>query len=604
MAGGQPKAPFWLAVWAVIFSLVALAAWRAGMFGNVGRGAGGGGAQVAAGGAGPGGNGAGGNGGGGAGGGVPPAGEGPVSEAADDAVPTTVKEYAFKPAEKLPPVKGTSAYKPLENDTVRFALNVWAGWAPIIHANEGFKAGKVWQAPGGKPFKIELVLIDNPVTMRDAYAAGEVHIGWATLDMVPLFLEGLTDRTGAPKDSRVMPRIYQQVDFSNGGDGIVVREGIRTVRDLAGKKLVLAQNSPSQFFALNMLVAGGLQPGDVDMVYTDDAFQAAAAFNSQKEIAGAVSWAPDIYNLAKAKGNRLLITTQTANRLIADVWFARADFAQDHPDKVEAIVRGIFDSMDVLKTEEGKAKAAELMAAGYNIPATDTLGMLGDAHSTNWAENYQFFINRNNPANFERIWKQAYHLYRRVGAITNPPVSFDQVMDFSVIQKLGAEPKYAETRDEYTKPLPPKRLADIRAENDEILTNTVVIHFFPNSWDLKKRIVRKVDGKDIEEPYDASVDLVLDEVATLAKQFGAARIVIEGHTDSSMKGRIPAEVVKELAYRRANAVKESLVEKYQFDEGRFAVDGVGWDRPVDPDQPDNHSLNRRVEIKVYSAEKE
>ena len=55
MAGGQPKAPFWLAVWAVIFSLLALAAWRAGMFGNVGPR--GGGAQVAAGGAGPGGKG-------------------------------------------------------------------------------------------------------------------------------------------------------------------------------------------------------------------------------------------------------------------------------------------------------------------------------------------------------------------------------------------------------------------------------------------------------------------------------------------------------------------------------------------------------------------
>ena len=78
MAGGQPKAPFWLAVWAVIFGLVALAAWRAGMFGNVGPRPGAGGAQVAAGGAGPGGNGAGGNDGGGAGGGVPPAGEGAV----------------------------------------------------------------------------------------------------------------------------------------------------------------------------------------------------------------------------------------------------------------------------------------------------------------------------------------------------------------------------------------------------------------------------------------------------------------------------------------------------------------------------------------------
>ena len=599
----EPKAPFWLAVWAVILSLVGLAAWRAGMLEPFGFGRPGAVAQRGAGGPGAG-DPAGGGEGTGAAGAAGEGGEGVFFEASDSAVPTTVKEYSFKPAEKLPPVKGTSAYKPLENETVRFALNVWAGWAPIIYANDGFKPGKVWQAPGGKPFKVELVLIDNPVTMRDAYAAGEVHIGWGTLDMVPLFLEGLVDRTGAPKDSRVMPRIFQQVDFSNGGDGIVVRDSIKTVKDLAGKKLVLAQNSPSQFFALNMLVAGGLQPGDVDMVYTDDAFQAAAAFNAQKDLAGCVSWAPDIYNLEKAKGNRMLVTTQTANRLIADIWFARADFAKDHPDKIEAIVRGIFDAMADLKTEGAKAKAAELMAAGYNIPATDTLAMLGDAHSTNWAENYQFFINRNNPANFERIWKQAYYLYRRVGAISNPPVPFDQVMDFSVIQKLGGEKKYAETKDEYTRALPPKTLSQIRAENEEILTNTVVIHFFPNSWDLRKKIVRRIDGKDVEEPYDPSIDLVLDEVGALAKQFGNSRIVIEGHTDSSMKGQVPPAMVKELSRQRAGSVKESLVGKYEFDENRFAVDGVGWDRPADPEQPDNHALNRRVEIKVYSAEKE
>jgi len=608
----------------VILGLVGLAAWRAGMLDQFGLGrpaAGGGNAAARQAGAGAGGQGTGAGGqgtnaggqganaggqagaqGGSAGGQT--GGEGVLFEAGDSAVPTTVKEYSFKPAEKLPPVKGTSAYKPLENETVRFALNVWAGWSPIILANEGFKAGKVWQAPGGKPFKIELVLIDNPVTMRDAYAAGEVHIGWATLDMIPLFLEGLVDRTGAPKDSRVMPRVYQQVDFSNGGDGIVVREGIKTVRDLAGKKLALAQNSPSQFFALNMLVAGGLQPGDVDMVYTEDAFQAAAAFNAQKDLAGCVSWAPDIYNLEKAKGNRMLVTTQTANRLIADVWFARADFAKDHPDKIEAIVRGIFDAMEALKTEPARAKAAELMAAGYNIPATDTLSMLGDAHSTNWAENYQFFVNRNNPANFERIWKQAYYLYRRIGAITNPPVPFDQVMDFSVIQKLAAEPRYADTKDEYARSLPPKTLSQIRAENEEILTNTVVIHFFPNSWDLRKRIVRRIDGREVEEPYDSTVELVLDEVGALAKQFGNARIVIEGHTDGSMKGQVPATMVKELSRQRAASVKSALVEKFEFDENRFAVDGVGWERPADPEHPNDHAKNRRVEIKVYSAEKE
>ncbi len=584
----EPKAPFWLAVWAVILGLVALAAWRAGMFGErpgqpqrpapvAGGGPGGGGLS---GGAGEGGA------------------EEPMTEAPDVAVPTTVKEYTFKPAEKLPPVKGVSGYKPMVDDTVRFALKVWAGWSPIIHANGGFKPGKVWQAPGGKPFKVELVLIDDPVQMRDAYAAGEVHIGWATLDMLPRFVDSFA------KDSRIMPRVYQQVDFSNGGDGIVVRDSIKTVKDLAGKKLVMAQNSPSQFFALNMLVAGGLQPADVEMIYVTTAFEAAAAFNRDKSIAGCVSWAPDIYNLAEAKGNRMLVTTQTANRLIADVWFARADFAKDHPDVIEAIVRGIFDAMGDLKSEEAKKSVAQLMADGYTIPAADALSMLGDAHSTNWAENYQFFINRNNPANFERIWKQAYYLYRRVGAIANNPVPFDQVMDFSVIQKLGLEPKYLETKDEYAATLVPKTVAEIRAENDEILTNTIVIHFFPNSANLRKKVIRRLDGKDVEEPYDPRVDLVVDEVAALAEQFGNARIVVEGHTDGSMKGSVPAAMVKELSLERARAVKDAIVEKFKLDDNRFAVDGLGWDRPADDDHPDNHALNRRVEIKVYSAEKE
>ncbi|MBU6275424.1 MAG: OmpA family protein [Planctomycetes bacterium] len=586
----EPKAPFWLAVWAVILGLVALAAWRAGMFGDrpvpAPR------AAPMAGGPGPGGGGPapGGDGGSGT--------EGPMSEAPDVAVPTTVKEYTFKPAERLPPVKGVSAYKPLENDTVRFALNVWAGWSPIILANDGFKPGKVWQAPGGRPFKVELVLIDDPVQMRDAYAAGEVHVGWATLDMLPLFVDSFA------KDSRIMPRVYQQVDFSNGGDGIVVRDTIKTVKDLAGKKLVMAQNSPSQFFALNMLVAGGLQPADVEMIYVTTAFEAAAAFNRDKSIAGCVSWAPDIYNLAEAKGNRMLVTTKTANRLIADVWFARADFAKDHPDKVEALVRGIFDAMSELNREDVRARVAQLMADGYTIPAADALSMLGDAHSTNWAENYQFFLNRNNPANFERIWKQAYYLYRKVGAISNNPVPFDQVMDFSVLQKLGTEPKYAETKDEYTAVVQPRSVGQIRAENDEILTNTIVIKFFPNSSELRKTVIKKIDGKDVEQPYDPRVDLVLDEVAALAKQFGNARIVIEGHTDSSMKGAVPAAMVKELSLQRARAVKEAIVEKFDLDDNRFAVDGLGWDRPADDDHPDDHALNRRVEIKVYSAEKE
>ncbi len=115
------------------------------------------------------------------------------------------------------------------------------------------------------------MLIDDPVDMQDAYASGEVHIGWGTLDMLPaVHAADSWIPDGKPKDSRVMPRIFQQVDWSCGGDGIIVRENIRTVADLRGKKIVLAQSSPSHYFALNMLVSGGVQPSEVEMIFTRD----------------------------------------------------------------------------------------------------------------------------------------------------------------------------------------------------------------------------------------------------------------------------------------------------------------------------------------------
>ncbi|TNF36482.1 MAG: hypothetical protein EP329_05200 [Deltaproteobacteria bacterium] len=519
------------------------------------------------------------------------------AEAPDSASITTVKEYSFVPSEKLPEVKGVSDYEALdETRTVKFSINVWAGWAPIVYANEGFSANKVWKTPDGRDFKVELVLLDDPVAMRDAFAAGKVHIGWATVDMLPLLLEGLH------KDSRTMPRVYQQIDWSNGGDGIVVRDSIKTMSDLRGKTVVLAQNSPSQFFVLNALINAGVQPSEVNFKFTQDAFQAAAAFNADKSIAGCVSWAPDIYNLSEIPGNRLLVSTQTANKLIADVWYARADFAKDHPGITEGLVRGIFDAMIALKSQDAKVQVAKWMAAGYSIPESETLGMLGDAHWTNHAENMEFFVNQNNPTNFERTYNTAHFLYKKIGQVRTK-VPFDQIADFSLVKKLAADAKYKDQKDEYTVQFAPSSAASIEAEAPEILTKTVVIHFFPNSWDLDKKVTKQVDGKDVEELYDPNVDFIVDEIGTLAGQYGAARIVIEGHTDSSMKGRVPDNLVRELSENRANAVKAAIIKKFKtLQPNQFAATGKGWARPADAGDPLNHAKNRRVEIRVFPAE--
>jgi outer membrane protein OmpA-like peptidoglycan-associated protein len=188
-----------------------------------------------------------------------------------------------------------------------------------------------------------------------------------------------------------------------------------------------------------------------------------------------------------------------------------------------------------------------------------------------------------------------------VRAITNQPVPFDQVMDYSVITKLGNEDKYRSQKDEYAVAFAPKPTSEVRGEA-EILTNTVTIHFYPNSWDIYKKVTKDQDGKTIESDYDPKAKFVIAEIGKLAGQFGNARIIIEGHTDGSMKGKVPPDMVKDLSLRRANAVKEAVINEFKFDPNKFNVEGFGWEKPADSTDTENHTLNRRVEVKIFTAE--
>ena len=528
----------------------------------------------------------------------PKEGANPQAEEHSDEGITTVKEVTWKPSERLPEVKGTAGYDELTDNTVRFALNVWAGWAPIIYANNGFKPEKVWKTQDGKEFKVELVLIDNPIQMRDVYARGQVHIGWATLDMLPLFVDGFVDTAGKPKDSRIMPRVFQQIDWSSGGDGIVVRDHITNVAALKGKTVTLAQNSPSQYYLTSLLLSAGLKPSDVKTKYTEDAFMAAAAFVSDKSVDACVTWAPDIYTIPeKVKKTRILSSTKEANKLIADVYAIRADFVRDHPDIVEGLVAGIFEGMDMVKKDP--AQPCAWLADAFTFKPEEVLGMQGDFQTTNFADNVQFFLNASNPTNFERTWKNAGIVYRTLGSI-NTSVEFDKVMDFSFVQALQKKGTFA-SHQEVKTTFAPVTYKQIQAEAP-ILTQTIRINFYPNSSNpfepARDELGSVVSGKF----YDPNAKATLEQVARLAGQFDRATILIEGHTDSSMKGKVPLQAVKDLSLARAQSIKQALIRDFKFDENKFAIEGKGWERPFDENENNNHVQNRRVEISVYSPE--
>jgi NitT/TauT family transport system substrate-binding protein len=518
-------------------------------------------------------------------------------EAPDTKGITTVSEYKYVPGEKLPPVKGVSAYKwDAKEKVVNFPINVWIGWLPIVAANGGFSPNPDSIFAKKYGFKVNLKLIDDPVVARDAFAAGESHVLWGTLDMMVLFAPDLM------KDSRSAPRIFQQVDWSSGGDGIIVRGAIGSVADLKGKTIVYAQNSPSQYFINNLLLNAGVQPSTVKHKFTATAFEAAAAFVADKSIDACVSWAPDIYNIPdKVKGTRVLTTTAEANKLIADVWAARADFAKDHPEVIKGLVAGIFDGMDRLADATQREKAYQWMAEGYGMQADEVRAMAQDAHSTNFAENKAFFLNANDPANFERSWKNVTFVYRELGLI-DTPVRFDEVMDFSALQELDKAGSFAHQKDESRASFAPTSYKKMSAESP-ILTQTIRINFYPNSANIFEP-QHDESGKPIPNTlYDPSVAATLEKVARLVGQYDRAVVAVVGHTDSSMKGKgTRVEDVKLLSSDRAEAVKQALAKKYNFDPNKFTVEGKGWDEPANPDDPTNQALNRRVEVSVYPPE--
>lgn len=502
----------------------------------------------------------------------------------------------------IPAVTGVSDYSKSTKDgkpIVEFPINVWPGWAPIIMANAGMEPNEQSVFAKKYGFYVRLSIVDDPIKARDLFASGQSHILWGTLDMMALFAPELV------KDSRTVPVVCQQIDFSAGGDGIVARGEIRNINDLRmqggkRKKVVLAQNSPSHYLIMSLLIDAGIDPNDIDFKWAADAPSAAKIFVQDKSFDAFVGWSPDIYVITdNLKGStRLVVTTGTANHLIADVWAVRNDFYRDHPDIVTGLARGIFEGMDMVRQDP--KNAARALAMAFKLPEEDCGKMIGadggvaegDAHLTNYRENAKFFLDPFNPANFEVVWNSASTIYKSLGTIatTVPP---SKVKASTILSALADN--YKDVRDLSQPTFRPDALMKLSAEagSGQVLTKSVMISFEPN---------RAVLNPD----YDPSITNTMEEIGKLAGKFGNAYIIIEGNTDASRKGIVPPDLVRQLSYDRADAVRRAIMDKYKFDPNKFKVVGNGWENPLagctDPSNAEHNRKNRRVEVKVFPLE--
>ena len=500
------------------------------------------------------------------------------AEADDQESSLASSEWTFTPESPVPRTK-PSPDELRPDYVVRFGIDRWPGWAPLVYANGGFKPGKTWTAIGPRlrKFQLEVVVIDSPAQMRAAFAAGTIQIGAATVDMLPFMLDEL------PQVAQT-PRVEQQLDWSNGGDAIVARKDIAKLADLTHKTVVVVEHSPAHFLLLAALFDAGVDVKQIELRFTKTTGEAIQAFNHDRSIAACAVRAPAIDALVNRDDNKLLATTKTMNTLIADVWFARADFAAKSPGLMKSIGKGILDGMAALDDAAVRRQVAGWMAEPLSVSPDDVLRAFDALHWTSYAENRAFLLAADDPANFQRTYDVAATVSRSARHV----IPFDRICDFTIVRGLAEREAKGPQAHAYQRSHQPWSLTRIQTDAGEILARRLTIHFAPNSYALDA----------------AEAAGTLDEARRILVEYGAsARVVIEGHSDSSYRGWVDEQQQIALSTARADAVKKAVVEKVSsLRADQIVTKGLGISQPASASDPGNHARNRRVEITLYRAQ--
>lgn len=231
---------------------------------------------------------------------------------------------------------------------LKIGYSDWPGWVAWQVAID-----KDWFKQAGVDVKFEW--FDYSASM-EAFAAGKIDAVTVT--------NGDALVTGAGGARSVMIML---TDYSNGNDMIVARPGIKSLKDLKGKKVAVESGLVEHLLLLNGLKKAGLKESDVTLVNakTNEMPQVLAS----GEVAAVGAWQPIAGQAIKAvPGARPLLTSADEPGLIYDVLTVNpASLASRKADwqKVVAVWDKVVAYIEDPKTQPD---AVKIMAARVGVP--------------------------------------------------------------------------------------------------------------------------------------------------------------------------------------------------------------------------------------------
>lgn len=456
-----------------------------------------------------------------------------------------------------------------DNGEVRIRVNVWVGCVGGLVANGGLET-----APdsifGKKGLKVSFKIIDDWTEGASALATNNVDVMLTTLDVY-------AKDYGQFQEKGFGSHAFLMVDWSRGADGVIGKQGINSIEDLAGKTVAFAPYTPSHFLLWNGLKASGLSTDQrneifAKAVHTKDGIEPAVLF-AQEKVDAAVAWDPDMSDaVTKRAGAKKIYDTRIANRMIADILVVSDRFAAKHPQTVLKLAQGWIEGVEFIRTQPDRAYNLIGTIKDFNIPSDLAKTMLGGVKLADYADNTSFMGTPGSNSDYANIFGQAQDMYRELRMIKRTSNSEDS-LDRRYIQQLNGSFSTASTET-------PIEYHELSKGATPIATQHRSIYFDPASAHMS------LDSR-----------AVVDEIGGQMRAYENTIVDIEGNTDST--GNRPYNM--QLSRQRADAVKQYLMEKYGFPGARFHIAGNGPDKPLDSNaSPEGREKNRRTDIKLYA----
>jgi NitT/TauT family transport system substrate-binding protein len=240
---------------------------------------------------------------------------------------------------------------------VSFGVVNWIGYGPIYcAAAQGF-----YRKRG---YDVRLVTFTDNSLMSGALQGGTLAVTTLTYDQV------IVAHAKGWNLKVVMP-----IDYSVGGDAIVANRSVRTVNDLKGRRIAFQPLSPSDFLLAYALAQAGLSERDIQPVNATP--EGVVGIMATGAVDAGVTYQPSVAAILKLGGANpyhVLLSSREARGMITDVLVVTAGTIANHPQLVDALIRGTLDGLAFMKSQP--TAAAVIIGKTLEISVTDVQAQL------------------------------------------------------------------------------------------------------------------------------------------------------------------------------------------------------------------------------------